>query len=195
MSEPVTQSTLRIVKVFWGLDYNLSYARHFPAINWLKSYSLYQDKMDRYFDENVHPGFSKNRSTAMALLTEEASLQEIVRLVGQDTLSEKDQLTLFTAKSIREDFLQQNAFDDIDTYCSGEKQAEMLEVILRFHRLANDALNEGVYLKEIEAMPIRNVVIRMRQISEDQLDRFDGLYTEMEDAFADMISERGMQDA
>ena len=134
ISEPVSQATLRIVKVFWGLDYALSYARHFPAINWLNSYSLYQSKMDAYFDEHVSEKFSKNRIRAMSLLQEESGLQEIVRLVGRDALSEADQLKLEVTKSIREDFLQQNAFHEIDTYCSLEKQMRMLDLILYFLR-------------------------------------------------------------
>lgn len=195
LSEPVTQSTLRIVKVFWGLDYDLSYARHFPAINWLKSYSLYQEKMDEYFDSNLRPDFSKNRSRAMAILTEESSLQEIVRLVGIDSLSPEDQLTLDTAKSLREDFLQQNAFDDIDTYCSMEKQYKMLNNILRFHDLGNDALQHGVYLKEIQAMPVRNKIVRMRNVPEEKLDQLDQLLSEVKNAFSQMISEREVENA
>ena len=195
MSEPVTQSTLRIVKVYWGLDYDLSYARHFPAINWLKSYSLYQDTMDEYFDEYIHGDFSKNRRSAMALLQEESGLQEIVRLVGQDSLSPQDQLKLFTAKSLREDFLQQNAFDDVDTYCSQEKQYRMLEGILAFHNLAKDALEKGVYLREIQNMEIRADVVRMRLIPEDQLSKFDEIMENMKKEFAKMISEREEQHA
>lgn len=143
ISEPVSQSTLRIVKVFWGLDYALSYARHFPAINWLNSYSLYQEKMDEYFDANVDPNFSANRKLSMALLQEESSLQEIVRLVGRDTLSESDQLKLEVAKSLREDFLQQNAFHDVDTFCSLDKQNKMLSLILLFYHEAQKALEEA----------------------------------------------------
>ncbi|MDD7592706.1 MAG: V-type ATP synthase subunit A [Peptoniphilaceae bacterium] len=186
LSEPVTQSTLRIVKVFWGLDYDLSYARHFPAINWLKSYSLYQDKMDAYFSAHIAPDFAKNRQKAMSLLTEEDSLQEIVRLVGQDALSEEDQLKLFTAKSLREDFLQQNAFDDVDTYCSAEKQYRMLDIILAFHEGAREAMKSGTYLKEIEQMPIRQQIVRMRLVPEDQLEALDALEEEMQKAFSEM---------
>lgn len=190
LSEPVTQSTLRIVKVFWGLDYDLSYARHFPAINWLKSYSLYQEKMDDYFCEAVHPQFAAHRQQAMALLTEEQSLQEIVRLVGKDALSPVDQLKLFTAKSLREDFLQQNAFDDVDTYCSAQKQFAMLTMILAFHEKAKEALEHGVYLREIESMPIRQRIVRMRQIPEDKLDEMDSLRQEMTAAFQTLMQEQ-----
>ncbi|MGE9994903.1 V-type ATP synthase subunit A [Peptoniphilaceae bacterium SGI.137] len=195
MSEPVTQSTLRIVKVFWGLDYDLSYARHFPAINWLKSYSLYQEKMDRYFDQHVDENFSRNRSRAMALLTEENNLQEIVRLVGMESLSQEDQLKLFTARSIREDFLQQNAFDDIDTYCSAEKQFKTLNVILSFHDLAMEALRKGVYLREVENMKIRAKIVRMRQIPEDEKERIDSIVEEMKEEFQAMIADREVEDA
>ena len=195
MSEPVTQSTLRIVKVFWGLDYALSYARHFPAINWLNSYSLYQDAMDRYFDAHVKEDFSEHRKTAMALLTEEASLQEIVRLVGQDSLSPEDQLKLFTAKSLREEFLQQNAFDDIDTYCSLEKQYRMIQMILRFHEQAKQALAEGVYLREIENMNVRTRITRMRLIPEDALDQFESIQSDMEQEFKTMRKEREVEHA
>lgn len=186
LSEPVTQSTLRIVKVFWGLDYDLSYARHFPAINWLKSYSLYQDKMDAYFSANVATDFAQNRQMAMSLLTEEDSLQEIVRLVGQDALSEEDQLKLFTAKSLREDFLQQNAFDDVDTYCSAEKQYHMLRLILAFHNLAKEAMQNGAYLREIEQMPIRQKIVRMRLVPEDELEKLQDLEREMQQVFQEM---------
>ncbi len=195
MSEPVTQSTLRIVKVFWRLDYDLSYARHFPAINWLESYSLYQDKMDEYFDREVNEEFSKNRSYAMALLTEENSLNEIVRLVGVDSLSQEDQLKLFSAKSLREDFLQQNAFDDVDTYCSIEKQQKMMDMILKFHDMANEALAKGVYLKEIENMEVRSQIVRMRLIPEDSLDKIDAIEGQMKNEFARMIADREVEDA
>lgn len=195
MSEPVTQSTLRITKVYWGLDYDLSYARHFPAINWLKSYSLYQESMDDYFNKNIAEDFSRLRIQAMALLTEEDSLNEIVRLVGIDSLSAQDQLKLFTAKSLREDFLQQNAFDDIDTYCSAEKQYYMLKTILFFHDLANEALDHGVYLKEIETMNVRPRVTRMRYIAEDDLDQVKNLAQEMKEEFAALTAAREVEDA
>lgn len=175
ISEPVTQSTLRIVKIFWKLDYDLSYKRHFPAINWLDSYSLYQDKMDKYLDANVDEDFSKNRIRAMALLQEEKGLQEIVRLVGRDALSEQDQLKLEVTKSIREDFLQQNAFHDIDTYCSLEKQSKMMKVVLAFYDDAIKALDEGVYMSEIINMPIREDIARSKNIHEDELYKLDEL--------------------
>lgn len=179
ISEPVSQATLRIVKVFWGLDYALSYARHFPAINWLNSYSLYQTKMDRYFDENVHETFSKNRKVAMALLQEESSLQEIVRLVGRDSLSEEDQLKLEVAKSLREDFLQQNAFHEVDTYCSLEKQHIMMETILDFHKEAQNALDNRVYLNEILDLPAREKIARAKYLSEKDMNQLKAIKDEM----------------
>ncbi|MGI6545779.1 MAG: V-type ATP synthase subunit A [Fastidiosipilaceae bacterium] len=190
LSEPVTQSTLRIVKVFWSLDYTLSYARHFPAINWLSSYSLYQDKMDAFFDQNVDDRFAKNRREAMSLLQEESSLQEIVRLVGQDTLSEQDQLKLLTAKSIREDFLQQNAFDEVDTYCSLEKQNLMLSSILAFHTKANEALDHGAYLNEIEQLNVRNQILRMRFIPESQMNQLASINERIKQEFTELLKAR-----
>jgi V/A-type H+-transporting ATPase subunit A len=155
ISEPVTQSTLRIVKVFWGLDYALSYARHFPAINWLNSYSLYQSKVDGWMNDNIDSEFTDNRQRAMNLLQDESELQEIVRLVGKDTLSEEDQLKLETTKSIREDFLQQNAFHEVDTFCSLEKQNKMLKIVLNFYDEGLRALKSGIYLKEVASIPVR----------------------------------------
>ncbi|MBF4806949.1 MAG: V-type ATP synthase subunit A, partial [Pseudoleptotrichia goodfellowii] len=164
ISEPVSQATLRIVKVFWGLDANLAYRRHFPAINWLNSYSLYQTKVDGWMDKNIGPEFSQNRQRAMALLQEESSLQEIVRLVGRDTLSEKDQLKLEVAKSIREDYLQQNAFMESDTYTSLAKQDKMLALVLKFYDEGLRGLDSGVYLKEVSEMPVREKIARAKYL-------------------------------
>jgi V/A-type H+-transporting ATPase subunit A len=180
ISEPVTQSTLRIVKIFWKLDYDLSYRRHFPAINWMDSYSLYQEKIDKYFDENIDKNFSKNRIRAMSLLQEESSLEEIVRLVGRDALSEKDQLKLEITKSLREDYLQQNAFHDVDTYCSLEKQNKMLSTILKFYDESLRGLDNGVYISEIEEMPVREKISRMKTIHEDDLEEIDKISGEIE---------------
>ena len=173
ISEPVSQATLRIVKVFWGLDANLAYRRHFPAINWLNSYSLYQTKVDSWMDVNVGPEFSQNRKRAMALLQEESSLQEIVRLVGRDTLSEKDQLKLEVAKSIREDYLQQNAFMESDTYTSLTKQDKMLQLVLKFYDEGNRGLESGAYLKEISEMPVREKIARAKYMPESDLDKMN----------------------
>jgi V/A-type H+-transporting ATPase subunit A len=187
MSEPVTQSTLRNVKVFWCLDYALSYARHFPAINWLKSYSLYQERLDQSFNQQVNASFSINRINAMAILQEESELLEIVRLVGEDTLDEEDQLTLFTAKSIREDFLQQNAFDPVDTYTSIAKQSQMLHIILLFNDLAKVSLGRGALLQDIKKMTIREKIIRMKNIEEENIDAFEKLEEQMTDEFSTML--------
>ncbi len=143
-SEPVSQATMRIVKVFWGLDASLAYARHFPAINWLNSYSLYLDTLRPWYDEQFGRDFLQNRERSMSLLQEEAELQEIVKLVGQDSLSAPDRLTLETAKMLREDFLQQNAFIDLDSYSSYGKQAKLLALILRYNTLCREALEKGV---------------------------------------------------
>ncbi len=190
ISEPVSQATLRIVKIFWKLDYNLSYKRHFPAINWIDSYSLYQAKMDKYFDKEVDPDFSANRIRAMSLLQEEAALQEIVRLVGRDALSDKDQLKLEVTKSIREDYLQQNAFHDIDTYCSLEKQSKMMKAILQFYDSALVALDKGAYIQEIEEMPIRERISRAKNINEDNLSELDKLIEDIK-VETEKLAEKG----
>ena len=195
ISEPVSQSTLRIAKVFWGLDYALSYRRHFPAINWLNSYSLYQAKMDRYKEEEVDKDFPKFRIESMALLQEEAKLQEIVRLVGRDSLSEYDQLKLEITKSLREDFLQQNAFHEVDTYCSLPKQFKMLKLILSFYNEAQRGLKEGVYLDEILALPAREKITRAKNISEKELDSFDKIEEEVKEAISKLIAEGGKPNA
>ncbi len=195
LSEPVTQATLRIVKVFWGLDYALSYARHFPAINWLTSYSLYQAKTDKWMDENIDNEFSKKRQKAMNLLQDESDLDEIVRLVGRDTLSEKDQLKLEVTRSIREDFLQQNAYHDVDTFCSLNKQNKMLEIILDFYDRASEALNSGIYLREITKLPVKEKISRMKYISEDEIERIDETHEELKECFDDLISKGGILDA
>jgi len=195
ISEPVSQATLRIVKVFWGLDHALSYKRHFPAINWLNSYTLYQTKMDQWMAGNIDPEFAKNRAKAMNLLQEESSLQEIVRLVGRDSLSEEDQLKLEATKSLREDYLQQNAFHDIDTFCSLEKQNKMLKLVLQFYDLGMKALEKGVYLKDIEHMPIRENIARSKYIDEEELHKIDEIGVELNQEINRLIEEGGILDA
>ena len=195
ISEPVSQATLRIVKVFWGLDANLAYRRHFPAINWLNSYSLYQTKVDSWMDVNVGPEFSQNRKRAMALLQEESSLQEIVRLVGRDTLSEKDQLKLEVAKSIREDYLQQNAFMESDTYTSLTKQDKMLQLVLKFYDEGNRGLESGAYLKEISEMPVREKIARAKYMPESDLDKMNDILNEIENEVDNLINKGGSLDA
>ena len=173
LSEPVTQATLRIVKVFWGLDYDLSYQRHFPAINWLNSYSLYQDKMDSYIDKTVDEKFSKNRMRAMSLLQQESSLQEIVRLIGRDGLSDDDKLKLDVTKSLREDFLQQNAFHETDAFCPMEKQDLMLDTILYFYDKSLEALSDGANLDELEELEVKEKITRLKLIKDENLEEFD----------------------
>ena len=189
LSEPVTQATLRIVKVFWGLDYDLSYQRHFPAINWLSSYSLYQDKMDKYIDGEVDEDFSKNRKRSMSLLQQESGLQEVVRLVGRDALSDDDKLKLDVTKSIREDYLQQNAFHDVDTYCSLKKQDKMLDAILYNYDKSLEALSNGVELEDIEKLPVRERITRLKLISEDDLDQINEIRSEIDKQIDELIRE------
>ena len=189
LSEPVTQATLRIVKVFWGLDYDLSYQRHFPAINWLNSYSLYQDKMDRFIDSDVDEDFSTHRKRAMSLLQQESGLLEVVRLVGRDALSDDDKLKLNVTKSIREDYLQQNAFHDTDTYCSLDKQDKMLSLILYFYDKSLEALSKGVEIKNIENLEVNEAISRLKLISEDNKERFTEIREEIDQAIDKLVKE------
>lgn len=179
LSEPVSQNTLRVTKVFWGLDASLAYQRHFPAINWLNSYSLYTDVLGEYWDEKYDGEWSMQRIEAMSLLEEESQLLEVVRLVGIDALSREERLVLETAKSIREDFLHQNAFHEVDTYASMDKQFKMLRNILTFHHTAKDALRRGADIKKLFELPVRENIARMRYVSEDKLDSLDQLEAEI----------------
>ena len=189
LSEPVTQATLRIVKVFWGLDYDLSYQRHFPAINWLNSYSLYQDKMDSYIDSNVNEDFSTMRKRAMSLLAQEQSLQEVVRLVGRDALSDDDKLKLNVTKSIREDYLQQNAFHDVDTYCSLKKQNIMLDLILYNYDRSIEALANGVDLSEIEKLPVHERITRAKFVNEEELEKLADIKEQIDQEIGNLQKE------
>jgi V/A-type H+/Na+-transporting ATPase subunit A len=195
LSEPVTQATLRIVKVFWGLDAPLAYRRHFPAINWLKSYSLYMDKIGKWMDENVASDWSAVRTEAMSLLQEESKLEEIVRLVGIDALSEGDRLKLDVAKSIREDYLQQNAFHEIDTFASMEKQYKMLKLILSFYDESKKALATGVYLDKLLKLDVRDKIARSKYIPEDEISKIDNIHQEVNDVIDKIISEEGVANA
>ena len=195
ISEPVTQSTLRIVKVFWGLDAQLAYKRHFPAINWLSSYSLYADTVDTYFNREVAPDWSELRMEAMALLQEEASLEEIVRLIGIDALSAQDRLKLEVAKSIREDYLQQNSFHEVDTYTSLEKQYRMLKLVILFKKEAERALEAGVYLNDILNLEVRDKVARAKYIEEKNISRTDEIAVEVKSAIDELISKGGVLNA
>lgn len=195
ISELVTQSTLRIVKVFWGLDAQLAYKRHFPAINWLSSYSLYADTVDTYFNREVDPDWSELRMEAMALLQEEASLEEIVRLIGIDALSAQDRLKLEVAKSIREDYLQQNSFHEVDTYTSLEKQYRMLKLVILFKKEAERALEAGVYLNDILNLEVRDKVARAKYIEEKNISRTDEIAAEVKSAIDELISKGGVLNA
>lgn len=192
ISEPVTQSTLRIVKVYWGLDAQLAYRRHFPSINWLNSYSLYLDKIGTWINENVASDWTKLTTEAMSILQDEEKLQEIVRLVGIDALSESDRLKLEAAKSIREDYLQQNAYHEVDTYTSLNKQYSMLKVILAFYDYGKSALNAGVYLNKILELPIRDKIARVKYIHEDNLPQIDTIRETLREDVEDLIAKGGV---
>lgn len=179
LSEPVAQATLRIVKVFWGLSSALAYKRHFPAIDWLISYSLYADKMKDWYDEKIGAEFLQYRQFVMTILQEEAELDEIVRLVGQDALSSKDRLTMETAKIVREDYLHQNAFHEVDTFTSMQKQFLMLKLIYEFNRLASEAIANYADLNDILASQTKEKIGRAKYIEEKDLSEFDGIFTAM----------------
>ena len=193
ISEPVTQNTLRIVKVFWGLDAQLAQRRHFPAINWLSSYSLYLDEVGQYIDQHEQLAWSEKVTKAMNILQKESELQEIVRLVGLDSLSERDRLTMNTAKMIREDYLQQNAFDEVDTYTSFKKQVALLTNILIFDEEANRALNLGAYFTEVMngTVELRDRIARSKFIPEDQLEAIRSLDTAIREKLHDILAQGG----
>ena len=169
ISEPVSQATLRIVKVFWGLDANLAYQRHFPAINWLNSYSNYLDDMEPWFNENVKSDWMQVRQNLMSLLTEEASLNEIVKMVGMDALSPQDRLKMEAARSIREDFLHQNSFDEIDTYTSLPKQYDMMKLVYAFYEEGSKALKAGANIEDIVSMQVRERIGRFKYKKESDI--------------------------
>ncbi len=195
LSEPVSQNTLRVTKVFWGLDANLAYQRHFPAINWLLSYSLYTDKLDEYWDERFDDEWSSLRIEGMTLLEEEDSLREIVRLVGIDALSKEERMVLETAKSLREDFLHQNAFHEVDTYASMEKQFKMLKTIIAFHDLGMEALKKGASMNEVFNLPVREAIARMRYLEEKEISKIDDLEDRMKQEINGVIPVGGESDA
>ena len=180
LSEPVTQNTLRVVKVFWGLDDKLAFRRHFPAISWLTSYSLYAGDINDYMRKEAGEDWPELRNEAMEILQNEAKLEEIVRLVGIDALSAKEQLVLNTAKSLREDFLHQNAFDDLDAYTSVKKQYWMLKSILVFHHEANSALEKEIKLENIVSLPVKEKVVKCKNIVEEKLGDYEKLLSEIE---------------
>ena len=194
LSEPVSQGTMRIVKVFWSLDASLAYRRHFPAINWLNSYSLYLDTMKPWFDEHFGPAFMENRNKAMSILQEEAELDEIVKLVGKDSLGPGDQLTLETAKMVREDFLQQNAFMDVDSYSSFDRQMRLLALILDYDKLARAAVAKGADLQALFAIPSKEQIGRAKFVEADKYEaEYAAIAQAMESEIA-AIAEKGGED-
>ncbi len=189
ISEPVSQATMRIVKVFWALDSSLAYARHFPAINWLTSYSLYVDTLRPWYTEQFGEKYMQNREKAMHILQEESELQEIVRLVGQDALSASDRLTMETAKSIREDFLQQNAFVDEDAYSAYAKQFRLLDMVLEFDVQCREALKQGADINGLFAIPVREKIGRAKMADAKTFGAdYDKLLAEMKQEIADVVA-------
>ncbi len=193
LSEPVTQATLRIVKVFWGLDYNLSYRRHFPAINWLISYSLYEDRLSDWYTKNISRDWIKHRGDMMRILQEEAELDEIVRLVGVDALSPEDRVTLEAARGIREDYLQQDAFHEVDTYSSYKKQSRLMKMILMFHTLGGAAIAAGANIKELFDMPVRVRLARAKYVPEYEMDvEYDAIERELVEQIDALTAKEGV---
>ena len=186
ISEPVSQATMRIVKVFWALDSSLAYARHFPAINWLTSYSLYVDSLKPWYEETFGPEYMKNRDKAMSILQQESELQEIVRLVGQDALSPEDRLTMETAKMIREDFLQQNAFVDIDSYSEYKRQFMLLHLILQYDVECREALAKGAPMNKLFAIPARVDIGRAKNVPSEE---YEAVYTKIGTDMTSQIKE------
>ena len=192
LSEPVSQATMRIVKVFWALDASLAYKRHFPAINWLNSYSLYLDTLKPWFDENFGVEFMQNRDKAMSILQSESSLNEIVQLVGKDALSPGDQLTLEVARMIREDFLQQNAFLDIDSYSSYDRQEKMLAMILRYETLCRSAIAQGASVMDLFSIPAREKIGRAKSVPvEEYPQAYARIEAEMEQQIEEIAAQGG----
>ena len=194
LSEPVSQATLRIVKVFWGLSASLAYKRHFPAIDWLQSYSLYADRLKEWYDFNVGEKWVKDRAEIMMILQEEASLDEIVRLVGIDALSPKDRLIMETAKSVREDYLHQNAFHEVDTYASLDKQLRMMELILGWYHLGLDALDNGIEVEDWLELSVKEKIGRAKYIPEAELSKFKDITRELKQQAIKLANE-GVENA
>ena len=188
ISEPVSQATLRIVKVFWGLDASLAYKRHFPAINWLTSYSLYTDQLKKWYSENAAPDFMDLRNRLMALLQDESELQEIVNLVGMDALSAPDRLKLESARSIREDYLHQNAFDSTDTYTSLKKQVLMMRAILSYYDKAGEALSKGANIEMLVNIPVRERIGRFKYEAEDNINsEYESIQAQLDSEIDDVL--------
>lgn len=192
LSEPVSQATLRIVKVFWGLSASLAYKRHFPAIDWLQSYSLYADRMADWYSEHVDGEWTLYRERALRILQEEAELDEIVRLVGMDALSSHDRMTMEAAKSLREDYLHQDAFHEVDTYASLSKQFRMLKLIIDCYDMSLKALQNEVEVDDILQLPIRETISRSKYIEESNMTKFDEIESEMVSSVETLINEGEM---
>ena len=192
LSEPVSQATLRIVKVFWGLSASLAYKRHFPAVDWLTSYSLYAERLGEWYTDNVDEEWMKLRAKCMRILQEEAQLDEIVRLVGMDALSPENRLTMETAKSIREDYLHQNAFHEVDTFSSLRKQEYMLRLILTFDELAKEALEKNVDIEDILELGVREQIGRAKYIPESEMTKFDEILAQIKSEMRALTDEGGM---
>ncbi|MCR5638510.1 MAG: V-type ATP synthase subunit A, partial [Lachnospiraceae bacterium] len=190
ISEPVAQATLRIVKVFWSLDSNLAYRRHFPAVNWLTSYSLYLDGMEQWFSENTPDGdWMKLRTRMMALLQDESKLDEMVKLVGMDALSAPDRLKMEAARSIREDFLHQDAFNDVDTYTSLSKQHLMMKLVLDFYDVCADALKQGANINKLVNIPVRERIGRFKYTPEDKIEKeYDSILGDLTSEVSDVVA-------
>jgi V/A-type H+-transporting ATPase subunit A len=195
LSDPVVQATLRVVKVFWGLDDQLAAQRHFPAINWLNSYSLYNDVTEKTFAKEVDEAWPRNRREAMALLVRESELEELVRLVGVDALPAGDRLVMQATKMIREDFLHQNAFDAVDTYTSGKKQFLMLRNLLAFYRTSEEVFERGAQVEEIAELPVLEKIARMKLIDESNLEEFDAILEQVKKELDDLaVKDRPTED-
>jgi len=189
-SEPVAQNTLRIVKVFWALDSDLADRRHFPSINWLKSYSLYLNEIKNWWNKNIGDSWLYLRNKAVALLQKESELQEIVKLVGPDALPSNERITLESAKIIREDFLQQSAFHDVDTYCPGKKQYEMLKLMLKYSDETKKAISDGVHIDDIISMKSRENIARLKTIPNEEFEkRFKKIEEDLEKEINSLVNE------
>jgi V/A-type H+/Na+-transporting ATPase subunit A len=194
LSDPVVQATLRVVKVFWSLEANLAYSRHFPAISWLNSYSLYNDSIKENVIKEVAEDYFDLQSEAMRILEKESELEEIVRLVGLEALSGPDRIILLVARMIREDFLHQNAFNDIDTYSSIEKQYRMIDVILYFYRQASDSLRMGADIGDVESMEVREGIARMKYIPKEELGRIDEIKNDIKIEFSELVEKPRLEE-
>ncbi|MDF2676899.1 MAG: V-type synthase subunit, partial [Bacillota bacterium] len=191
ISEPVSQATLRIVKVFWALDASLAYKRHFPAINWLNSYSLYVDRLSKWYDDNVSKDWSNLRTETMRLLQEESELNEIVQLVGVDSLSFADRIKLEASRSIREDYLHQNAFHDVDTYSSLQKQYNLLKLLLQYYYKAMDAIKAGADFKKLTDLPVREKIGRYKYIEEQDIkEAYDRISKQINDEVEALVASK-----